>query len=60
MCCLGFCYERGTGVEQSWEQAARWYRQGAEHVSGRAMGNLAWCYDNGKGVEQDVEESTRW
>ena len=32
MCNLGWCYESGNGVEQSWEEAVHWYRRGAEEA----------------------------
>ena len=35
-CCLGFLYESGQGVEQSWEEAVRWYRAAAEQDYPRA------------------------
>ena len=42
MCNLGWCYETGNGVEQSWEQAVLWYRRSAEEGDARAMCNLGW------------------
>ena len=30
MCNLGRCYERGYGVEQNWQEAVKWYEQGAQ------------------------------
>ena len=54
MCNLGWCYETGNGVEQSWEQAVLWYRRSAEEGDARAMCNLGWCYESGNGVEQSL------
>ena len=36
---LGTCYEFGKGVEQSYEQAIRWYRKAAEqgHANAKAV-----------------------
>lgn len=34
MCNLGWLYEAGQGVEQSWEKAAEWYLRSAEAGSG--------------------------
>ena len=40
---LGYCYEKGCGVEQSWEQAFSWYRRGAECGNLQIqMHNLGW------------------
>ena len=47
-------------MEQSWEEAVRWYRTAAEQGLPRAQCNLAWCYEYGKGVAQDSAESYRW
>ncbi len=42
-------------MEQSWEEAVRWYRAAAEQGLPRAQCNLAWCYEYGKGVAQDLD-----
>ena len=60
MCNLGWCYETGNGVEQSWEEAVQWYRRGAEEGSARAMCSLGWCYESGNGVEQSWEQAVYW
>ena len=60
MCCLGFLYESGEGVEQNWREAVKWYRKAAELELSRAQCNLAWCYEHGKGVEQDLAEAVAW
>ena len=60
MCNLGWCYESGNGVEQSWEEAFCWYRKGVEKGSTRAMFQLAWCYEKGLGVEQDPAQAADW
>ena len=48
-CCLGYLYETGVGVEQSWEEAVGWYRAAAEQGLPRAQCNLAWCYEHAGG-----------
>lgn len=60
MCNLGWCYESGNGVEQSWEEAFCWYRKGVEKGSTRAMFQLAWCYEKGLGVERDPAQAADW
>lgn len=59
-CNLGWCYEKGQGVGQSWTEAARWYRLAADNGEKTAQCNLGWCYENGKGVAKDVYEAVKW
>ncbi len=47
-------------MEQSWEEAVRWYRAAAEQEMPRAQCNLAWCYEYGKGVEQNWKRAVHW
>ena len=54
---LGYCYEKGCGVEQSWEQAFSWYRRGAECGYPVSMSNLGLCYKRGYGVDQNWQEA---
>ena len=56
-CNLGYLYETGVGVEQSWLQAAAWYEKAAMQDYPRAQYNLAWCCENGKGVERSRERA---
>ena len=46
-CNLGYLYETGVGVAQSWADAVKWYRQAVEESEPRAQYNLAWCYEHG-------------
>ncbi len=57
---LGVCYENGQGVEQDYEEAARWYRKSAEQGFAMAQANLGGCYYFGNGVEQDYREAVKW
>ena len=57
---LGHCYYYGNGVEQSYEQAVRWYRKAAELGESTAMRNLGYCYSNGRGVERSQAEADKW
>ena len=59
-CDLGFCYDRGYGVSQSWSEAVKWYRKAAEQGQVNAQHNLGWCYYNGKGVSQSYYEAVKW
>ena len=57
---LGWCYENGKGVDQSYEEAVKWYRKAAEQGFRYAQFSLGWCYENGKGVDQSYEEAVKW
>ena len=56
-CNLGYLYETGVGVPQSWPDAVKWYRQAVEEDYPRAQYNLAWCYEHGKGVARDLKRA---
>ena len=53
-------YYDGRGVEQSYEEAFRWYLLAAEQGFLDAQYRVAYMYENGKGVEQSYEEAERW
>ncbi|MBQ7159104.1 MAG: sel1 repeat family protein [Treponema sp.] len=57
---LGRAYAHGEGVEQSWEEAVRWYTLAAEQGDKRAQNNLGCCYLDGKGVEKNYENARYW
>ena len=60
MCNLGYCYENGCGVPQSWEEAAEWYRRAADKGEKTAMRNLGNCYAYGRGVAKDQQQAEYW
>ena len=60
MCNLGRCYKRGYGVEQNWQEAVKWYEQGAQCGNLQSMNNLAYCYERGEGVEQNEDRALYW
>ena len=57
---LGMMYNNGTGVEQDFKEAVKWYRKAAEQGDAEAQSNLGLKYDNGEGVEQDFKEAAKW
>ncbi len=59
-CYLGYCYECGHGVPQSYEKAAEWYKKAAERGNADAQNSLGSCYYNGQGVPQDYEKAAQW
>ena len=57
---LGNCYYNGDGIDQSYEEAVKWYRKAAEQEYAKAQYNLGNCYENGEGVEPSYEEAVKW
>lgn len=57
---LGVCYELGEGVEKDPEEAAEYYRRGAEAGDAVARFNLARCYDLGIGVPRRRARAAEW
>ena len=56
---LGILYEHGTGVEQSDEEAVKWYRKAAEEGSSDGMTHLGFMYSRGKSVEQSFDKALK-
>ncbi|MBQ0016979.1 MAG: sel1 repeat family protein, partial [Bacteroidales bacterium] len=59
-CNLGYCYDNGQGVEQSYEKAVKWWTKAAEQGDAGAQYNLGVCYEKGNGVEQSREKAIFW
>jgi uncharacterized protein len=57
---LGFRYENGLGVPQSYAAAADLYRSAAEQGDAFAQSRLGLSYDKGHGVPQDFVLSYKW
>lgn len=59
---VGLFFEQGTGVQQDYSQAARWYRQAAENpvCAPEAMKNLGQLYEYGAGVSEDWTTAAQW
>ena len=58
--CLGFAYEYGQGVQQSYEGAVQWYRQAADQNHATAQFCLGFAYEKGRGVQQSYEGAVLW
>ena len=57
---LGLRYERGQGVSQDYQEAARWYRMAAMQRSSAAQYKLCTLSDIGRGLPQNYQEALRW
>jgi TPR repeat protein len=60
MAMLGFLYENGLGVPQSYDVAADLYVGAAERGDPTGQHLLGLMYDKGHGVERDVVEAYKW
>ena len=56
---LGFCYEKGLGVEQDFSMAVELYEKSAKQGYEKAQYHLGLCYENGIGAEQCLSEAFR-
>lgn len=54
------CYQNGTGVEKSEENAVVWYKKAAEQCDAEAQCALGECYYQAFGVEKNEKEARRW
>ena len=57
---LAMMYFRGDGVEQSYEEAAKWFRKAAEQRVKQAQYQLGQFYMNGRGLPRDYEYAYAW
>jgi hypothetical protein len=57
---LGSIYDLGTGVEQDFSEAFKWYRKAAQQGYAKAERNLANLYQTGHGIAQDSAEALKW
>ena len=57
---IGELFYDGKEIEQSYEEAIKWWRLAADANSGYAKYMLGDCYKNGQGVERSYEESVKW
>jgi len=53
-------YYRGRGVNQSYSEALRLFRQAADLGDQQAMNNIGVMYSEGQGVPKSDAEASRW
>jgi len=56
---LGWAYERGDGMPQSFVEAAKWYRKSADSGNPLGEANLGLLYEEGRGVQEDWIEAAK-
>ncbi|VGO17204.1 Secretory immunoglobulin A-binding protein EsiB [Pontiella desulfatans] len=59
-CSLGSLYYEGSGVLQSYEDAAKWYQLSATQGNAEAQFLLGLCYSLGSGVPKSKELAGEW
>ena len=57
---LAQLYQEGIGAHKDIQQAARYYKQAANHGVAAAQNNLGNLYENGLGVKQDDRLAAKW
>lgn len=57
---IGYLFERGLGVGQSYPEAMAWYRKAAEQKLPQAQFNIGTLYFYGYGVEKNLREAMTW
>ena len=57
---LGFMYQNGQGVPQSYELAVDWYERSAQQGDPNGQYLLGLMYDKGLGVSVDVVLAQKW
>ena len=57
---LGMMYLNGQGVEQSYEEAGKWFRKAAEQGIPQAQYKLGYLYSKGQGLPKDLEYAYAW
>ncbi len=57
---VGVMYEKGQGVDQSYDEAVKWFGSSAEQGVSQAQMRLSKLYAAGKGVPQDYEYAFAW
>lgn len=57
---LGVMYKDGQGVDQDYNEAARWFLLAAQQDNTLAQLNLGWLYHAGKDLCQDTDSARYW
>ncbi len=57
---VGAMYESGLGVDQSYDEALKWYRGAAEQGLVMAQYHLGVIYETGQGIAKNHAEAVGW
>eukprot|EP00727_Mastigamoeba_balamuthi_P006768 m51a1_g2711 hypothetical protein (572) ;mRNA; f:825297-827416 len=58
-CSLGYCYDKGDGVQHNSSKAVKLYRRASKQGHALATTNLGACYGTAEGVQRDPVEALR-
>lgn len=57
---LGYCYQKGYGVDQNYSQSIYWYRKAADQGYATGQSNLGYMYYYGYGVTTNYADAVYW
>ncbi len=57
---LAFNYYTGDGVDQNYNEAAKWFLKAAGQKHVQSQFNLGYMYSKGQGVDQDYNKAVEW
>ncbi|QHW00873.1 serine/threonine-protein kinase [Spirosoma endbachense] len=57
---LGYMYGTGTGTQQDYSEALRWYWKAADKGYMLSLSNIGALYQNGLGVERDYQKAREY
>lgn len=57
---LGYCFEKGLGVEKSHEEAYKYFKLAADQGYAPSQHHLGLLFDNGFGIEQSHEQALKY
>ena len=57
---IGSCYACGYGVQQSYKEAVRYWKEAANEGLAISQYCLGYCYYYGRGVQENKEEALKW
>ena len=57
---VGWCYEKGVGVDADPSLAFKYYKMSADAGESQGMNNLGWCYQKAIGVEESMSDAHYW
>ena len=57
---LGRCYEEGTGTQQDYVKAVKWYEKAAKQRHYPAIADLIYCYEIELGGRKNLNKARKW
>lgn len=57
---LGYLYQNGTGIKQSYKEALKWFIKSADQGDAEGQNNVGFFYDHGFDVGRDLGQAMKW